>query len=78
MTRSSRDLMKYATELNPPRPMMLLINKADFLTDYQRLKINILSSFFYHLIYRRRIWAEHLDAAGIKFAFYSAQNEQIK
>lgn len=54
----SRDLMKYASELSPPRPMMLLINKADFLTDHQR-----------------RVWAQHLNRAGIRFAFYSAQTE---
>ena len=30
------DLMLSAAELTPPRPMMLLVNKADFLTDYQR------------------------------------------
>jgi hypothetical protein len=57
----SRDLMKYASELKPPRPMMLLINKADFLTDYQR-----------------RVWAAHLDQAGIRFAFYSARDEMHK
>lgn len=54
----SRDLMKYASEHSPPRPMMLLINKADFLTEHQR-----------------RVWAQHLNRAGIRFAFYSAQME---
>lgn len=54
----SRDLMKYASEHSPPRPMMLLINKADFLTEYQR-----------------RAWAQHLNKAGIRFAFYSAAVE---
>eukprot|EP01038_Epipyxis_sp_PR26KG_P004764 gene4764-6682_t len=33
----TEDLMKYAKEQNPPRYMMLIINKADFLTDFQRL-----------------------------------------
>jgi large subunit GTPase 1 len=32
----TRDLLKYAKELNPPRPVILLINKADFLTENQR------------------------------------------
>lgn len=32
----TQDLMAYAAEHTPPRPMMLLINKADFLTDHQR------------------------------------------
>jgi large subunit GTPase 1 len=31
------DLMTYAAEHSPPRPMMLLINKADYLTEYQRI-----------------------------------------
>ncbi len=31
------DLMKYALEQSPPKHMVLLVNKADFLTDYQRL-----------------------------------------
>ena len=54
----SRDLMKYASEQSPSKPMILLINKADFLTEYQR-----------------RVWAQHLDKAGIRFVFYSAANE---
>jgi large subunit GTPase 1 len=32
----TQDLMNYVSELSPPKPMMLLINKADFLSDYQR------------------------------------------
>ena len=32
----TNDLMKYAAEHSPPKPVMLIINKADFLTDYQR------------------------------------------
>lgn len=32
----TKDLLKYASEQTPPRPMMLLLNKADFLTEYQR------------------------------------------
>lgn len=31
------DLMRYALEQSPPKHMILLVNKADFLTDYQRL-----------------------------------------
>jgi large subunit GTPase 1 len=31
------DLKKYTSEHKPARPMMLLVNKADYLTDYQRL-----------------------------------------
>lgn len=33
---STNDLVKYASEQNPAKPMLLLINKADYLTDYQR------------------------------------------
>lgn len=57
----TQDLMTYAAELQPPRPMMLLINKADFLTEHQR-----------------RVWAAYLTSQGVKFAFYSAFNEQEK
>mmetsp|Transcript_21545 Transcript_21545/g.31305 ORF Transcript_21545/g.31305 Transcript_21545/m.31305 type:complete len:753 (-) Transcript_21545:167-2425(-) len=32
----SRDLVAYAAEHSPPRPMMILVNKADFLTERQR------------------------------------------
>lgn len=32
----TQDLLKYASEQKPSRPMMLLLNKADFLTEYQR------------------------------------------
>ena len=32
----TKDLLKYASEQKPARPMMLLLNKADFLTEYQR------------------------------------------
>ncbi|KAJ1428875.1 hypothetical protein B484DRAFT_449656 [Ochromonadaceae sp. CCMP2298] len=34
----TRDLMRYVADLQPSRSMMLLLNKADFLTEYQRLK----------------------------------------
>jgi hypothetical protein len=34
---STEDLAKYASEQSPPRAMMLVVNKADFLTEYQRL-----------------------------------------
>lgn len=30
------DLMRYAAEHSPPRAMMLVVNKSDFLTEYQR------------------------------------------
>ena len=30
--------MQYASELVPPRPVILLVNKADLLTEYQRQK----------------------------------------
>ena len=30
------DLMVYAAEQNPPRPVMLIVNKADYLSEYQR------------------------------------------
>ena len=33
---STEDLAKYASELDPPKAVMLLVNKADFLSDYQR------------------------------------------
>jgi hypothetical protein len=33
---STNDLIKYASELKPPKPMFLLINKSDYLSDYQR------------------------------------------
>lgn len=33
----TRDLMKYVSELQPAKKMILLVNKADFLTEYQRL-----------------------------------------
>ncbi len=33
---STQDLVAYAAELDPPRPVMLIVNKADFLTDHQR------------------------------------------
>jgi large subunit GTPase 1 len=32
----TEDLCRYLQELKPPRPMILLVNKADLLTDYQR------------------------------------------
>jgi large subunit GTPase 1 len=32
----TEDLKKYLMELNPPRPMFLLINKSDLISDYQR------------------------------------------
>ena len=32
----TKDLKSYVAEMNPPRMMVLLINKSDFLTDYQR------------------------------------------
>lgn len=32
----SKDLTKYAAELDPPKPMIILVNKSDFLTDKQR------------------------------------------
>jgi large subunit GTPase 1 len=32
----SRDLVKYSRELKPPRPMLILVNKSDYLTDKQR------------------------------------------
>ena len=36
LQNSTQDLVAYAAELNPPRPVMLLVNKSDFLTDHQR------------------------------------------
>lgn len=53
------DLITYGLEHKPPKPVLLLLNKADFLTEYQRKK-----------------WAIELEKMGIKFAFYSAVNEQ--
>jgi hypothetical protein len=29
------DLKRYVAELDPPKPMLLILNKADFLTEYQ-------------------------------------------
>lgn len=55
----TNDLITYGLEHKIPRPVMLLINKADYLTEYQRKQ-----------------WAIELEAMGIKFAFYSAMNEQ--
>lgn len=34
----SKDLMKYASEHKPVKPMMILVNKADFLTERQRIE----------------------------------------
>jgi hypothetical protein len=64
--------MTYAGELS--RPMLLLVNKADFLSPKQRYLIassSLLMSF-------RLVWAQYLTDIGIKFAFYSAQIEQAK
>lgn len=47
--------------MQPPRPVMLLVNKADLLTEYQR-----------------RAWAKYFESIGVRFAFYSAQDEQEK
>jgi large subunit GTPase 1 len=33
----TEDLVAYAAEHSPPRPMMLILNKADYLTEYQRI-----------------------------------------
>jgi len=33
----TKDLKSYVAEMSPPRMMVLLINKSDFLTDYQRM-----------------------------------------
>lgn len=32
------DLVSYASEHDPPRPMMIVLNKSDFLTEYQRIQ----------------------------------------
>jgi len=55
------DLVQYAAEQSPPRPVMLLVNKADLLTEHQR-----------------KAWARHFAAIGVRFAFYSAHDEQDK
>lgn len=55
----SKDLLKYASEQDPICPMMILVNKADFLTERQRIE-----------------WAKEFSRQNIKFAFYSAFNEQ--
>jgi large subunit GTPase 1 len=55
----SKDLLKYASEQDPVRPMMILVNKADYLTERQRIE-----------------WAKEFSRHNIKFAFYSAFNEQ--
>ena len=55
----SKDLIKYASEQTPVRPMMILVNKADYLTERQRIE-----------------WAKEFSRQNIKFAFYSAYNEQ--
>jgi large subunit GTPase 1 len=34
----TEDLLKYASEHSPAVPMMLVLNKADFLTEYQRIQ----------------------------------------
>lgn len=47
------DLKKYLTEMRPTRPMLLLVNKSDLLSDYQRLewakhfrKLNVFFIFY--------------------------------
>lgn len=57
----TQDLAKYAAEQNPPKAMMLLVNKADFLTEHQR-----------------RTWARYFVEKDIRFAFYSAHDEQAR
>lgn len=32
------DLVRYAAELRPPKPMLIIVNKSDLLTDHQRLE----------------------------------------
>jgi ribosome biogenesis GTPase A len=35
---STDDLVKYASELRPAKSMLIIVNKSDLLTDYQRLE----------------------------------------
>jgi ribosome biogenesis GTPase A len=63
----TKDLMRYVTELQPPRKMILLINKADFLTEYQRL---LWAQYFTALGVRFAFYSAHiaqakLDAMGV-------------
>lgn len=75
---SSKDLMTYAKELS--RPMLILVNKSDFLSAKQRwvmLRWKTFMQITYFIIFRLA-WARYLTDIGIKFAFYSAQIEQQK
>lgn len=49
------DLVSYAESVGPEKQSILLLNKADLLTEEQR-----------------ELWAENLNAQGIKFVFFSA------
>lgn len=56
------------------RRSLLLINKADLLTSYQRYVQRLFGSSKSLIILGSRLWADHFDEQGIQYAFFSAAN----
>jgi ribosome biogenesis GTPase A len=58
----TRDLMRYVSELNPPKKMILLVNKADFLTEYQRL---VWAQYFNAIGVRFAFYSAHIEQSKL-------------
>jgi hypothetical protein len=77
----TKDLMRYVSEISPPKKMLLLVNKADFLTEYQRL---VWAQYFNAIGVRFAFYSAHieqnkLDAFGLveDFELNAVDEEEI-
>lgn len=74
------DLDKYIKEVDPVKKSLLLVNKADLLTQRQRcvsfqaqsVPISTMSSNI------RRMWTRYFHSQGIQFLFWSANYEKVR
>jgi len=58
----TKDLMRYVSEISPPKKMLLLVNKADFLTEYQRL---VWAQYFNAIGVRFAFYSAHIEQSKL-------------
>lgn len=58
----TKDLMQYVSEISPPKKMLLLVNKADFLTEYQRL---VWAQYFDAIGVRFAFYSAHIEQSKL-------------
>lgn len=75
------DLDKYVKEVDPIKKSLLLVNKADLLTNRQRCRTHLFLIVFlgYSLpVGSRYMWARYFHSQGLRFLFWSANYERLR